>query len=61
MLPMAVSNAQGAELWRPLAVSVMGGLMLSTAVTLLIVPVMYSIFEERIRKKARFREARPTP
>lgn len=56
MLPMAISNAQGAELWRPLAVSVMGGLMISTLVTLVFVPVMYSLFEEKLRKRGRFAE-----
>ena len=57
MLPMAVSNAQGAELWKPLAVSVMGGLMISTLVTLLLVPVVYSLFEEKVRRRGRFKEA----
>jgi HAE1 family hydrophobic/amphiphilic exporter-1 len=46
----------GAELWKPLAISVMGGLMISTLVTLVIVPVIYSLFEEKLRKKGRFRE-----
>jgi HAE1 family hydrophobic/amphiphilic exporter-1 len=57
MLPMAVSNAQGSEMWRPLAVSVMGGLSISTLVTLVLVPVMYSFFEEKIRRRGRFAEA----
>ena len=56
MLPMALSNAQGAELWKPLAVSVMGGLMISTLVTLLLVPVIYSLFEEKLRRRGRFGE-----
>ena len=56
MLPMAVSRAVGSEIWKPLAVSVMGGLMVSTFVTLLFVPVMYSLFEEKIRRKGRFQE-----
>ena len=57
MLPMAVSNAIGSEVWKPLAVSVMGGLVVSTLITLLLVPVMYSFFEEKIRRKGRFAEA----
>lgn len=57
MLPMAISQDQGAELWRPLAVSVMGGLLISTIVTLVIVPVIYSLFEEKLRRKKRFAEA----
>ncbi len=58
MLPMAVSRGQGAEIWRPLAVSVMGGLLVSMLVNMLLVPVVYSIVEENIRKKPRFVEAR---
>ena len=50
------ANAQGAELWKPLAVSVMGGLMISTLVTLLLVPVIYSLFEEKLRRRGRFAE-----
>ena len=57
MLPMAVSNAQGSEIWRPLAVSVMGGLTVSTLVTMVLVPVVYSLFEEKIRRRGRFAEA----
>lgn len=58
MLPMALSRGQGAEIWRPLAVSVMGGLLVSMLVTMLLVPVVYSIVEEKIRKQPRFVEAR---
>jgi HAE1 family hydrophobic/amphiphilic exporter-1 len=58
MLPMALSRGQGAEIWRPLAVSVMGGLVVSMLVTMLLVPVVYSLVEEKIRKKPRFVEAR---
>ena len=50
MLPMALSRGEGSESWRPLAVAVLGGLTISTLITLVIVPVMYSIFEERVRK-----------
>lgn len=56
MLPMALSRAIGSEIWRPLAVSVMGGLLVATLVTLVFVPVMYSIFEEKVRRTGRFRE-----
>ncbi len=58
MLPMALSQGQGAEMWRPLAVSVMGGLVVSMVVTLVLIPVVYSIIEERIRREPRFEEAR---
>lgn len=58
MVPMAINQGEGAEVWRPLAVSVMGGLLLSTLVTLILVPVVYSIVEERVRTKPRYQEAR---
>ncbi len=58
MLPMAVSRGQGAELWQPLAISVMGGLLVSTIVTLVLVPVIYSLFEEKLRRTKRFEEGR---
>ncbi|HNR52572.1 MAG TPA: efflux RND transporter permease subunit, partial [Deltaproteobacteria bacterium] len=58
MLPMALSRGQGSEIWRPLAVSVMGGLMVSMLVTMLLVPVVYTVVEEKFRKKPRFAEAK---
>lgn len=58
MIPMAINQGEGAEVWRPLAVSVMGGLLLSTLVTLVLLPVVYSIVEERVRRKPRYQEAR---
>ena len=57
MLPMAVSQGQGAEMWRPLAVSVMGGMSVSMLVTMVLVPVVYSVVEEKIRRRPRFAEA----
>jgi HAE1 family hydrophobic/amphiphilic exporter-1 len=58
MLPMAVSRGQGAEMWRPLAISVMGGLLVSMLVTMLLVPVVYSIAEQKVRRVPRFRESK---
>ncbi|HNX87922.1 MAG TPA: efflux RND transporter permease subunit [Paludibacteraceae bacterium] len=43
MLPMALSNSQGSEMWKPMAVSVIGGLTVSTLLTLVIVPSLYAI------------------
>ena len=54
----AVSRGQGAEMWRPLAVSVMGGLALSTFITLILVPVLYRVVETRLRRKPRFAESK---
>jgi hydrophobic/amphiphilic exporter-1 (mainly G- bacteria), HAE1 family len=41
MLPLALSTGEGAELWRPMGITVIGGLTFSTIVTMVVVPVMY--------------------
>ena len=43
MLPLAMSHGQGAEMWKPMAVTVIGGLTVSTMLTLVVVPVMYTL------------------
>lgn len=43
MVPMAVSSGEGSEMWQPLGIVVIGGLLVSTLVTLIVVPVMYGI------------------
>ena len=47
MLPLAMSKGSGSELWSPMGVAVIGGLVFSTVVTLVIVPVVYAIFSKR--------------
>ena len=44
MVPMAVSQGVGAEMWRPLGIAVIGGLTISTIMTLIYVPAMYGVF-----------------
>lgn len=44
MVPMAFGTGQGAEMWRPMGIAVIGGLTLSTILTLLFVPSLYYIF-----------------
>jgi HAE1 family hydrophobic/amphiphilic exporter-1 len=57
MIPMATSTGVGAEMWRPLGVAVIGGLTISTIMTLIYVPAMYGVFAAngvvRNRKKIR--------
>ena len=48
-LPMAVSGSAGAEVQRPLATVVIGGLFSATLLTLIVVPILYA-WEERISK-----------
>ncbi len=43
MLPLALSQSEGSEMWRPMAVTVIGGLTVSTVLTLLVIPVLYAI------------------
>ncbi len=44
-IPMAVSTSAGAEVQRPLATVVIGGLVTSTVRTLLVLPLLYELFE----------------
>jgi HAE1 family hydrophobic/amphiphilic exporter-1 len=61
LLPLALSNATGAEFRAPMAIIVIGGLVTSTALTLVVVPVFYSLVDaatERSRRGiGRLREA----
>ena len=45
-LPMAISTSVGAEVQRPLATVVIGGLVTATLLTLIVLPVLYSIFDD---------------
>ena len=47
LAPMALGIGQGAEMRTPMAITVIGGLMTSTLLTLLVVPVMYSLLDRR--------------
>lgn len=49
-LPMALSNGAGAEVQRPLATVVIGGLLIATFLTLFVLPVLYILFEKRNMK-----------
>ena len=44
MVPMAVGTGEGAEMWRPMGIAVIGGLTFSTVLTLLFVPALYCVF-----------------
>ncbi|MBC7348499.1 MAG: efflux RND transporter permease subunit [Candidatus Aminicenantes bacterium] len=52
MLPMAIGLGEGSEVQSPLARTVIGGLLSSTFITLVVIPVVYSLFEQRRDKKA---------
>jgi len=52
-LPMALSNGAGAEVQRPLATVVIGGLLIATLLTLFVLPILYILFENTSRKRAK--------
>jgi HAE1 family hydrophobic/amphiphilic exporter-1 len=59
MLPLAISTGSGSELWSPMGVAVIGGLIFSTMVTLVLVPIVYALFArhgERNRRLAEYSE-----
>jgi len=47
MMPLALSTGEGSEIWTPMGITVIGGLVFSTIVTMIIVPVMYAIVARR--------------
>ena len=53
MIPMALSQGQGSAMWRPLGISVIGGLTISTILTLVLVPTLYCVFQSTGIRKAR--------
>lgn len=52
LLPLAIGAGEGAEIQAPMGVAVIGGLVSSTALTLIVIPVVYSLF---VREKRRSR------
>jgi HAE1 family hydrophobic/amphiphilic exporter-1 len=46
MVPLALSTGAGSELWSPMGVAIIGGLVFSTLVTLVLVPVVYAMFSK---------------
>jgi HAE1 family hydrophobic/amphiphilic exporter-1 len=52
LIPMALGIGEGAELQEPMARVVIGGLVSSTLITLVLIPVIYAIAEQRSEKRA---------
>jgi cobalt-zinc-cadmium resistance protein CzcA len=52
-IPMAFNTGVGAEVQRPLATVVVGGMITSTIATLLVLPVLYAVFGARLADHAR--------
>lgn len=51
MLPMALSQSEGAAMRSPMAIAVVGGLFTSMILTLLIIPTIYSLLDDLFRRK----------
>ena len=47
LFPMSLGLGKGSELQQPLAISVIGGLLLATFLTLILIPVFYELFEKK--------------
>lgn len=45
VLPLALSSGEGYEMWRPIGVTMVGGLLVSSLVTLVLIPALYVTFE----------------
>ena len=60
LTPMALGIGRGADLRAPLAVAVIGGLLLATLLTLIVVPVLYSVLDT-VRTLVPVRSGRPAP
>ena len=52
MLPMALGNGEGSEMWNGLGMVVCWGLAISTLVTLVLIPAVYCVFATRQEKRA---------
>lgn len=50
LLPLAISTGEGSEIWQPLGITMLGGLTLSTLITMFFVPTLYAVFETHIKK-----------
>ncbi len=57
-IPMAFNSGPGSEVQRPLATVVIGGLITSTFLTLLVLPIIYYWVEERREKKLTLNEVK---
>jgi HAE1 family hydrophobic/amphiphilic exporter-1 len=60
-LPLALGIGEGSEQRGPLAHAVIGGLIASTLLTLLVVPVLYSLLDDLVSALARKRPGKPAP
>ena len=51
LLPLALSTGSGSTLWKSLGISVVGGMIVSSFITLLLIPTLYTIFESKLKRR----------
>ena len=51
LLPMAIGVGEGSEVRTPMAIAVIGGLLVSTLLTLVVIPVVYSLLDRKRRPR----------
>ena len=61
LLPLAISRGEGSETWQPLGITMIGGLSVSTFITMLFVPTLYAVFETHLKKREEKRKRRACP
>ena len=52
LLPLAISRGEGSEVWQPLGITMLGGLSVSTLITMLFVPTLYAVFHRKVEGSA---------
>ncbi|MDR2882182.1 MAG: efflux RND transporter permease subunit [Alistipes sp.] len=52
MLPMALGLGDGSELWQPMGIAIIGGMIFSTLLTLFVIPAIYTMFQLRKDNRA---------
>jgi HAE1 family hydrophobic/amphiphilic exporter-1 len=58
MLPLAIGSGEGSAIWKPMGIAVIGGLTFSTILTLVVIPIVYTLFGASYMKKERKRIAK---
>jgi HAE1 family hydrophobic/amphiphilic exporter-1 len=58
MIPMAIGIGEGSEIWQPMGIAIIGGLTISTILTLIVIPCIYTSFHfgDMKRKRKKFAE-----
>lgn len=58
MIPLAIAAGEGSAMWRPMGIAIIGGLTFSTIITLIIIPIVYTMFGASNMRKERKRLAK---